>query len=220
MTDENKKFWWEKTIEYLFVMKHVSVEDLVVPLAGKHEVSGDAIFGRVSKWILIEFKRDESSLDSEIVKYGGKENFDEAKQSLLFESDHHFLIYGALDEGKLSLKAKGYFNSLDVAVELAVRSGKDTKTFNQYLNKLNKYKKSAEKSESGSGSRSVNYNRVIGVNDNGEVSECLTLQEYAVRYANDLELKRKAKLEQERLKALEAERADTPEPPRYTLKNR
>lgn len=209
VNNKTKKFWWEKTIEYLFVMNHVNVEDLVVPLDGTHEVSGDAIIGRVAKWVLIEFKRDESSLDSEITKYGDQKNFNDAKQALIFESGHHFLIYGVLEQGKLSLKTKGYFNLEDYEIEAALSNGKDPKTFNSYLSRLTKFKKSKASSEDSAGGRAVNYNRVIGINENGDVSECLTIQEYANRYANDLTLKASAKLENDL-------NADTSLSPKYT----
>lgn len=172
--------------------------------------------GRVSKWILIEFKRDETSLVSEERKYGTKEQFNKARESLLFESNHHYFIYGALNDGKLTLKAKGYFNLIDIPVALLLTSGKDATSFTLYLKKLMNFKVGKEESDGSSGWRSVDYNRVIGIDESGDVSECLTIQEYANRYSHDLDLKKSFKLEQERKRSLEIKKSeqkiDVPKP--------
>jgi len=222
MEDVNKNFWWEKTVEYLFVKEHVNIDDLIAPLDGKHEKAGDAIIGRVSKWVLIEFKVDEGSLDSEYTKFGGKQKFEEAKEALLFDCNHHIFVYGMLEGTKLKLGCKGYFHRLPANLKKVLANGVNYKEFNDYLAKLLKFK-SSEGSEASSGGvgpekkrKEVNYDRVIGIGEDGEVSECLTLSEYNERY----ELNKALKLQIEHAKKLKNARQQKQEQSSYTPSRR
>lgn len=61
--------WWEKTVEYLFVLKHFKNQACIAPLDGLQEKAGDVLLENSGRWTLIEFKRDIHSLDSEIIKF-------------------------------------------------------------------------------------------------------------------------------------------------------
>ena len=58
--------WWEKTIEYAFVIEafKASMCDFASPLAGKHErLAADAVFSKASTFVLIEFKKSKADYD-------------------------------------------------------------------------------------------------------------------------------------------------------------
>ncbi|WP_210530739.1 hypothetical protein [Pantoea ananatis] len=89
--------WWEKTVEYAFIMQAVLDNKLVSPLSGLHEKAGDAVFRDENKWILIEFKRNFSSITDEKSKF---EDYKLAEQKLIEKDSHHFLIYGKIVKDK------------------------------------------------------------------------------------------------------------------------
>lgn len=62
--------WWEKTVEYVFVLRHLGT-DAVMPFAGKPEQAwGDLLVkGGLGNLCLIEFKRAKVSIRSEYEKY-------------------------------------------------------------------------------------------------------------------------------------------------------
>ena len=51
--------WWEKTVEYYFILKCLGDSISIAPLDGHEERGGDAILSSKHRWILIEFKKDE-----------------------------------------------------------------------------------------------------------------------------------------------------------------
>jgi hypothetical protein len=62
--------WWEKTVEYEFVMSVSREQGLfLAPLDGEHEKAGDAVFSSDNRWVLIEFKKDEASVRTEKGKF-------------------------------------------------------------------------------------------------------------------------------------------------------
>lgn len=68
---ENKVTWWEKTVEYTFLLKFATKTGRQVwPLGGKAELMGDTIYSldKVG-WGLFEFKCDKASLKTEIAKF-------------------------------------------------------------------------------------------------------------------------------------------------------
>ncbi|MDW1916311.1 hypothetical protein [Vibrio sp. Vb0349] len=148
--------WWEKTIEYLFVSKHLNHYEFAMPLAGNHERLGDYTFAKDARWIAIEFKRGiqgisdykgiEAMRRSEIVKFPDPQELNYKKAGeILCEKygatddgiNHHFIVYGELDDSKLlQLKSYRYFSTPEsgVAVEKTLSMGIDIDTFFDYIN--------------------------------------------------------------------------------------
>jgi hypothetical protein len=62
-----KPIWWEKTVEYKFVLDAACNSKLsfAAPLSGVQERAGDGVFAADSKIILVEFKRSFNELDTE-----------------------------------------------------------------------------------------------------------------------------------------------------------
>lgn len=193
-----KRTWWEKTVEYAFVKKHVAIEDLIIPLAGKHEAVGDTILGKVDKWLLIEFKRSENELDSEIEKFGGVYKFCDAKMKLstLGGTEHHLLVYGQLVEEtlKLDLIVKRYFERTEIDIHEALQLGVDFETFDLYMKSLLELKNVCLSDEDGSDSGSSQYSRVVGVNKFGTVTECMSVDDYKLCVTKDRALRHEAEL--------------------------
>lgn len=101
--------WWEKTVEYLFVRTILPEVALAMPLAGQVEaLLGDLLDGNIAAFRLIEFKRDSSTLQSELVKYKPDEaarrqyfaDYLRLKSPGLLEmpgASGHWLVYAELD---------------------------------------------------------------------------------------------------------------------------
>ena len=161
--------WWEKTVEYKFILDNAHIFEVAAPLDGRHERWGDAVF-KAANWLIIEFKRAEENLNSEIGKY---DNYPAAEAALSGADFHHLLVYGAEDHGIFRLDALTYFSR--EFVEDPLSRGVDHETFTEYLAALYSYK-TGEDTESGGGLSSV-----IGVTpDRGEVmtlslDECFRL---------------------------------------------
>lgn len=178
--------WWEKTVEYLFVKKHVSETNLVMPLDGKDEGQGDTILGNKNQWILVEFKKDKDSIVSEKKKF---HDFNTAYEQLKDRDGHHHIIYGSPiiveKKVKLTLKSQTYFSFFDNdSIESALRTGIEFEEFHQYLKEFVSFKKSTEE-DSGGVVLDTNSN-VIGVSSTGEITECMTMKEYVIKYIPEL----------------------------------
>ncbi|KKO44991.1 hypothetical protein WG68_12685 [Arsukibacterium ikkense] len=178
--------WWEKTVEYLFVKKHVSETNLVMPLDGKDESQGDTILGNKNQWILIEFKKDKDSIVSEKKKF---HDFNAAYNQLKDRDGHHHIIYGSpVRQGikvTLALKSQTYFSFVENnSIESALQTGIKFEVFHQYVKEFISFKKSTEK-DSGGVVLDTNSN-VIGVSSTGEVIECMTMKEYVIKYIPEL----------------------------------
>lgn len=161
--------WWEKTVEYFFVQKYVDLNMFIAPLDGDHEKAGDAIFSNVNTWVLIEFKRDESTINDELNKFT---NYALAKSELEQVGDHHLIIYGDIESRDFLLKCKQYFSGNKVEIEDALTSGTDKDTFINYLKRFVDLKKT---SKSGAGG----YSFVAGVSKDGAVTKCMKVSEFA-----------------------------------------
>jgi len=161
--------WWEKTIEYYFIQKHIDLKMLIAPLDGNQEKAGDAIFSSEGSWVLIEFKRNQKSISDEIEKFI---NYDKAKKELESTSKHHLIIYGESVDDKLNLVACHYFSEKKITMNEALASGIEKDTFITYIEKFVSYKKN---SSSGSGS----YGFVAGVSSNGKLTKCMKISEFA-----------------------------------------
>lgn len=179
--------WWEKTVEYYFIQKHVDLSTFIAPLDGNHEKAGDAIFANTSSWVLIEFKRDLKSVDDELTKFS---NYAQAKEELESIGRHHLIIYGEETEkaDDINLVTKEYFSANKVATESALSAGIPKEQFIAYLKKFIGHKNN---STSGSG----DFSLVAGVSQTGRVTRCMKIKEFGE--AIDLEKKLQAKLDHE-----------------------
>jgi hypothetical protein len=174
--------FWEKTIEYAFVIAASEAKkiDLALPLSGKPErAAGDAIFGSEARLVLVEFKRAKAQVESEQSIF---HDYEDAKQKLSGRDGHHFLVYPVLSpqpQTSLNLFAETYFsrNSCGCPLDCLTR-GTDPESFRSYLETLFKLKVSDGRSSGGQiGTRELA--QVLGVSTEGKLLEAVTLQEYA-----------------------------------------
>ena len=164
-------FWWEKTVEYAFVQNYVEIKMAVAPLGGVQEKGGDAILKKDDCWLLIEFKKDHGSLSSEEDKFEpGK--YSEAKEALKDSGNHHFLVYGTVDDGELDLKGQLYFGTKEIEIKDLLKQGTDEETFLSYYHDFIAYKKSKEGSSGGG------ITCVVGVNSSGKATKVMSAHEY------------------------------------------
>ena len=175
--------WWEKTVEYYFVKKFVSDDELIAPLDGKHELAGDAMLAAGLKWVLIEFKKNFACLESEAVKFS---DYQRAAKELSSQDNHHYLIYGRFGVTEASPKTKvfgigacTYFSRscLEDYQDL-LASGTDIQTFARYLEALTKHKKQPPGDGSSGGMNMANYAQVLGINADGKVVTCSSQAEF------------------------------------------
>ncbi|MCQ9617276.1 hypothetical protein L1889_11730 [Paenalcaligenes niemegkensis] len=137
----SQPIWWEKTVEYRFILDAASTKDLdfAAPLSGIPERCGDGIFAKNSKIILIEFKCSKNELTSEFEKFGS--NYNEAKQTLNDIDGHHFLVYGVCNDGKLDLHAQTYFSSKSSNAMDVFEHGVKPEVFKIYIEEFLRFKK-------------------------------------------------------------------------------
>jgi len=171
-----KLHWFEKTVEYAFVMKHAHHLTLASPLDGNHERAADAIFGiQDAKWLLIEFKRGSGDLRSEEDKYSP---YQAAKDALSKESEGmHFFVYGVLPphDDKLQLIAAPYWqrNPLLSIDDLLKNKGcGNSVTFWEYIEKL-----VAQKSSGKGGGGGPDYSFIAAVTNGGHIQTVSSLSE-------------------------------------------
>ncbi|ARL49457.1 Uncharacterised protein [Burkholderia pseudomallei] len=157
--------WWEKTVEYAFILQTRGLLDFAAPLAGRHEGGGDGIFASDSKLLLIEFKRNYSTLSSERPKFA---DFDSATASLSEHDAHHFVVYGHevvrqhSKAAELGLAAQTYFSEKPAeSFEKMFAAGVSIDDFNLYLNALLELKVPDGRTSGSIGSAS--YASVFGV---------------------------------------------------------
>lgn len=151
--------WWEKTVEYHFIITAANAQklDFAAPLSGVNEhTAGDGIFGSDEKLILIEFKRKADGIPTEKSLFKDYEGA--CKKLSGFH--HHVFVYGKLktiatnsasadnqaaDLPKLELGAQPYFigephkDSLDIseiAPKLRDANGHETLEFANVLDIL------------------------------------------------------------------------------------
>lgn len=195
--------WWEKTVEYYFVLNHLK-DRIISPLDGCHEGAGDAIVqGPDKKWIIIEFKRNDKCRESEKNKFY---EWETAMSELSAHSGHHFLIYGQYDSDKFGIGVENYFdpqkvlplNILDAAIPKGV--------FFKYLSTFLSFKKVKKKDEdaedsdgdSASGGSSgdvgyIDYSVIFGLDEKGKVITSLGLEDFKIQYAQELKSSAAAK---------------------------
>lgn len=169
--------WWEKTVEYKFLITlHDGGRiDFAAPLSGKHErSSGDAIFGEHEKLVLVEFKRDEGEIDSEISIF---KDYKKAQDSL-GGFNHHWIVYGRYNDEGFELCGRKYFGG-DVEGEVLniLDNGVSEECFSDYLQRLNEYK--IPDARGGGGHVSPEgMATVLGVSSGGKVIKSMTLADY------------------------------------------
>lgn len=170
-----KHTWWEKTVEYAFITRYFF--NAATPLSGVQERAGDAFFQEGTKFLLVEFKRDASTLASELEKYT---NYQKAKIELSGKDGHHLLIYGGEvtvtpTDVILELAALTYFGR-EPLMEIDMRAiGVEKKEFDAYVERLVEFKK--QDARSGGGDFMASMNTVVGVSPDKKVVSA-TLDEY------------------------------------------
>lgn len=160
--------WWEKTVEYYFVKKYVELDYFVAPLDGYKEHAGDTILGNEDRWMLIEFKRDNSCIKNERLKYA---NFEKARDALLKYSGHHIIIYGKASGSDIDLVCQGYFSKKPVDINQVLTIGTDIDSFFTYVRNLVTFKSDAVGSSDG-------FGLVAGISSDGKVTKCMRLSEF------------------------------------------
>ena len=177
--------WWEKTVEYRFVLtaaEHGSM--FAAPLDGEEEKAGDTIFSLAKKWLLIEFKRDASCLDTEKKKF---DDYEKACSTLKARDGHHFLVYGSPvapgSNEAFQLTYKTFFsNQLRGSFLEVVASGTSESAFRRYLSELLELKKTTKSS---SGGRTLPANAVrslmvAGVTNDNRLVTCVSFDEFVL----------------------------------------
>jgi len=164
--------WWEKTVEYLFVSIYFDNDLMLAPLDGNEERLGDTILSKDNKWIVIEFKRNETCIDAEKSKFT---SYEEAKDELGEEDSHHLLIYGKF-EGRLILECKTYFSNQHKDIGDALLSGLGIDSFIEYIKRFINFKKPPK--DGGGGLSFEDYTLVACVNSEGRLVSCMSLSEH------------------------------------------
>jgi len=183
-----RRVWWEKTVEYLFVSLFPALgEGFIAPLDGAHERAGDAIFANSDRWLLLEFKKDQSSVYREREKF---DNYDEAAYALRALDRHHLLVYGFEEsDGSLGLTAMTYFSHTERGNrEEVLASGCRPGEFWTYLEKFSSFKKhtSSHGGSSSGGFEAGDYSMVMGVSNDGQATGCTTVAEFQKFYQKSI----------------------------------
>ncbi len=165
--------WWEKTVEYLFVVTYFDEGVMMAPLDGNEERLADTIFSKDNKWIAIEFKRNENCIDKEKDKFIF---YEEAREELFEEDAHHLLIYGKF-EAKLNLECKTYFSNKLIDIKEALSFGLEIGPFKEYIERFLKFKR-PPKDGGGGGLSFEEYGLVACVTNDGKLSSCMSILEF------------------------------------------
>lgn len=176
--------WWEKTVEYNFVIRLASHGrlDFAAPIAGRHErSSGDGVFGKDNKLILVEFKKDYSEIESEKTIFTDYE----AATAVLNSYDHHWIVYGVITEsGELDLWNQRYFEPEEYYLDTTdiLNTGVEHTTFMDYLDKLQSFRIPDARGSGGSDqARHVSAESmltVMGVSKTGKLIGSMSLEQY------------------------------------------
>jgi hypothetical protein len=169
--------WWEKTVEYLFILRAAEAKKLfVMPLDGDQERAGDVIFSSGNRWMLIEFKKNAAAIFTEKAKFT---NYDKAYAALSSRDAHHHIVYG--EESKesnqhLQLYAQTYFSGKPSKLSNAWSDSLAYGAFKEYLEQYTKFKKGVK---GGSGGLTItDYALVAGVNVDNHIVQCISLSEF------------------------------------------
>lgn len=174
--------FWEKTVEYSFVIAASGAQklDLALPLSGKPErAAGDAIFGSKARLVLVEFKRSKSQLTSEQAIFS---DYERARDALAPRDSHHHFVYPdwrPRPAESLKLVAETYFSRVACAAAIdCLARGIEPVAFRDYLDDLFSWKIPDGRS-SGGQLDSLALAQVLGVSTQGSLLEAMTLQDYA-----------------------------------------
>lgn len=176
--------WWEKTVEYTFVMRALQKElfDLFLPLDGDVESIGDTVVCKDSEFFIVEFKKSLSDLSGEYSKYNNEKiGYLLAAETMKQDpsSQAHFLVGGKAVEGQkyLSIEIIRYFETEidnptnDIAVIL--EKGITLEELKEYTKKVTSWKKS-EDSE-GTSSGGFTYQSVLAVSKSNKSGALIPL---------------------------------------------
>lgn len=171
--------WWEKTVEYEFVMIVArEKKQFLAPLDGDHERLSDLLLSSNNMWVLIEFKKDSTTIASEQKKFS---RYDEAKATLSGSDSHHHIVFGQVSSSSpasLMLNARTYFSKVKSDVNEILKSGKSFPDFKQYVEKFIEFKKPPKSNESSDGRAMEDFSLVAGVNADNDTVACLSLNEF------------------------------------------
>ncbi|ELA7338559.1 TPA: hypothetical protein ACN36B_004634 [Vibrio parahaemolyticus] len=177
--------WWEKTVEYSFVLKAAkeNIFNLFMPLDGDVETIGDTVVCKDSMYFILEFKKSLSDLSGEYKKYaGGKFGFAVAAEQLKDMSAYkaHFLIGGKLDSGKnyLEIEVRKYFESSILQNEFSqiFEKGVTLKEMQEYTEKLTEFKVEGNASgDEGDSSGGKVYQSVLAISKSQKTATLIPL---------------------------------------------
>jgi len=173
-TVKNTK-WWEKTVEYNFIVK-AELEyglDLLSPLDGDVESIGDAVFGKESHFFIIEFKKELSGFSSEYKKFREKiDGYNSAKIEISDkkQAQYHYVIGGKLDHTKsvLQLEIARYFDAENILTEdkkSIFSKGMNSAELSEYTTLFTNFKNADDEKEDSekSGSGGLNHSFVLAI---------------------------------------------------------
>ena len=169
--------YWEKTVEYKFLWQGIDSKsiDFAAPLSGKQERgAGDLILGHCVTLVLIEFKIDAASMKTEEDKFT---DYETAKQLLIDQDEHHYLVYGVADRDALKLEATTYFSRKKASrPNFWHERGKDRKAFDRYLVSLLALRKRDGRAK---GRIEISeFANVMGLTSSGKLIDCCSLSTY------------------------------------------
>lgn len=187
--------WWEKTVEYNFVLaaKEEFGLNMLSPFDGNVESIGDAVVGRNSKFFIIEFKRTLSDFKAEIDKYVGRDvRLKEARDDLstIETSKYHYIVAGEYEDGddKLTLNIRRYFKLdevLDIKPRDFFKDGMTREELDYYTELFTNFKNSTESDDSSGSSGGLSHSLVLAVDENRKATT------FSVKYYRKLKLVKK-----------------------------
>lgn len=184
-SEANSMKWWEKTVEYTFVLEAAQkgVFNLFMPLDGDVESIGDTVVCKDSKYFILEFKKTLSDLSGEFKKYeGGKVGFSKAANELknMPAYQAHFLIGGKIGTKKhLEIQVSHYFEHAitDGILSNTFQKGASLKEMQEYSEKLTTLKSlGTEIDTNGSSSGGFHYESVLAISMSGNTATLIPLK--------------------------------------------
>lgn len=181
--------WWEKTVEYQFVLIVASKNRLfLAPLDGGEERAGDAVFSSDHRWVLIEFKKDQNSIYTEKRKFN---DYAAACATLSSRDTHHHIIYGQESkepDPRLVLRSQTYFSERSYDLEYILSNGEKFNTFKTYIEEYTEFKKGPGGGGNGGGVTMDELALVAGVNTDNNIVECMSLAEFQRQHGLEYKL--------------------------------
>lgn len=158
---ESKTMWWEKTVEYKFIIDGLNegIFTSIAPLDGNEESVGDTLIEFIKNtdevnYYIIEFKKeiDNKSRSQEYRKYNGRsKGFKNTKNCIEQHrlkncSKFHFIIYGKIVNEQFELQIDYYFNlsskiAFNINLKDAFSNGMTSHQFEEYTQYLTQHKR-------------------------------------------------------------------------------